>query len=82
MLRSDAASFEALHAYFLDRLVPVCAQLIDAAAEWRDPPDTDAYAGLRAVGNFWSASITTRTKSPAAWSDCLSPGYPAESGLS
>ena len=33
VLRSDAASFEALHAYFLDRLVPVCAQLIDAAAE-------------------------------------------------
>ena len=32
VLQSDAASFEALHAYFLDRLVPVCAQLVDAAA--------------------------------------------------
>ena len=25
-LRSDAAGFETLHAYFLDRLVPVCAR--------------------------------------------------------
>ena len=32
-LQSDKAAFETLHAYFLDRLVPVCAQLLDAAAE-------------------------------------------------
>ena len=31
-LQSDDAAFETLHAYFLDRLVPVCAQLLDAAA--------------------------------------------------
>ena len=31
-LQSDNAGFETLHAYFLDRLVPVCAQLLDAAA--------------------------------------------------
>ena len=31
-LQSDSARFETLHAYFLDRLVPVCAQLLDAAA--------------------------------------------------
>ena len=31
-LQSDNAAFETLHAYFLDRLVPVCAQLLDAAA--------------------------------------------------
>ena len=30
-LHSDGGSFEALHTYFLDRLVPVCAQLLDAA---------------------------------------------------
>ncbi|HZH18678.1 MAG TPA: hypothetical protein VEZ18_00650 [Geodermatophilus sp.] len=31
-LRSDDG-FEALHAYFLERLVPVCAQLLSAAAD-------------------------------------------------
>ena len=31
-LQSDAAAFETLHAYFLDRLVPACARLLDAAA--------------------------------------------------
>lgn len=30
-LRSDVARFETLHAYFLERLVPVCDQLLDAA---------------------------------------------------
>ncbi len=31
-LRSDNARFETLHGYFLDRLVPVCARLLGAAA--------------------------------------------------
>jgi len=31
-LQNDHVRFDALHAYFLDRLVPVCAQLLDAAA--------------------------------------------------
>ena len=50
-LQSDNARFETLHAYFLDRLVPVCAQLLDAAAgEIR--PDIDAYGLLRGIGNL------------------------------
>ncbi len=37
-LRSDESGFAALHAYFLDRLVPACASLLDAAVEaGRDP---------------------------------------------
>src|SRR4051812_20880740 len=32
VLQSDNAGFESLHAYFLDRLVPVCGELLDAAA--------------------------------------------------
>ncbi|MGW3962454.1 TetR/AcrR family transcriptional regulator [Amycolatopsis sp. NPDC005003] len=32
VLQSDNAGFGSLHAYFLDRLVPVCAELLDAAA--------------------------------------------------
>jgi AcrR family transcriptional regulator len=52
-LRSDDAAFETLHAYFLDRLVPVCAQLLDAAARAGETsPDLDAYELLRGVGNL------------------------------
>ncbi len=52
-LQSDHASFETLHAYFLDRLVPVCAELVDAAvAAGEIRPDSDAYELLRGVGNL------------------------------
>jgi AcrR family transcriptional regulator len=52
-LQSDNARFEALHAYFLDRLVPVCAQLLDAAAAAGEiRPDVDAYGLMRAIGNL------------------------------
>jgi AcrR family transcriptional regulator len=52
-LQSDAAAFETLHAYFIDRLVPVCAQLLDAAATAGEiRPDMDAYELLRGVGNL------------------------------
>jgi hypothetical protein len=52
-LQSDDAAFEALHTYFLDRLVPVCAQLLHAAATAGEiRPDTDAYELLRGVGNL------------------------------
>ena len=53
VLQSDAAGFDALHAYFLDRLVPVCSRLLEAAAaagEIRD--DLQAYELMRAVGNL------------------------------
>ena len=52
-LQSDSARFETLHAYFLDRLVPVCAQLLDAAAAAGEVrPDVNAYGLLRAIGNL------------------------------
>ena len=50
-LQSDHAGFETLHTYFLDRLVPACAQLLDAAAD-EIRPDIDAYELMRAVGNL------------------------------
>lgn len=50
-LQTDHAGFETLHAYFLDRLVPVCAQLLDAADD-EIRPDIDAYELMRAVGNL------------------------------
>src|SRR3984957_16125901 len=47
-LQSDKARFETLHAYFLDRLVPVCAELLDAAAAAGEiRPDVDAYELMR-----------------------------------
>ena len=52
-LQSDNARFETLHAYFLDRLVPVCAQLLDAAvAAGEIRADVDAYALMYGVGNL------------------------------
>ena len=52
-LQSDNASFETLHAYFLDRLVPVCAQLLGAAATAGEiRPDIDAYELMRGIGNL------------------------------
>ena len=52
-LRSDDAAFETLHAYFVDRLVPVCARLLDAAAAAGEiVPDMDAYQLMRGVGNL------------------------------
>lgn len=52
-LQSDSGGFDALHAYFLDRLVPVCAQLLDAAVNAGEiRPDTHAYELMRGVGNL------------------------------
>lgn len=51
-LQSDSG-FDALHAYFLDRLVPVCAQLLDAAAEKGEiSSGTQAYELMRGIGNL------------------------------
>ena len=52
-LQSDSSAFETLHAYFLDRLVPVCAQLLEAAAAAGEiAPDVGAYGLMRGVGNI------------------------------
>jgi hypothetical protein len=53
VLRSDQAGFEALHAYFLDRLVPVCAKLLDAAVGADEiRADVAAVELMRGVGNL------------------------------
>ncbi|GAA3223972.1 TetR/AcrR family transcriptional regulator [Pseudonocardia petroleophila] len=50
-LQSDG--LDALHTYFLDRLVPVCAQLLDAAAGAGEiRTDVAAYELMRGVGNL------------------------------
>lgn len=52
-LQSDNAAFQTLHAYFLDRLVPVCAELLDAAAKAGEiRADVEAFELMRGVGNL------------------------------
>jgi len=52
-LRPDSADFAALHTYFLDRLLPVCTRLLDAAAAaGAIRADVQAYELMRGVGNL------------------------------
>ena len=52
-LQSDNARFETLHAYFLDRLVPVCARLLRAAVESGEiRPGFEAFQLMHGVGNL------------------------------
>jgi AcrR family transcriptional regulator len=53
VLKSDNAGFDTLHSYFLDRLVPVCTELLEAAAAAGEiRSDLDAYELMRGVGNL------------------------------
>ena len=53
VLQPDSPGFDALHAYFLDRLVPVCAQLLEACAQASEiSTDIDAYELMRGIGNL------------------------------
>ncbi|GAA4993155.1 TetR/AcrR family transcriptional regulator [Kitasatospora paranensis] len=53
VLQADNTDFAALHAWFLDRLVPVCDQLLDAAAATGESrSDLAGYELMRAVGNL------------------------------
>lgn len=52
-MQSDNSGFEALHTYFLDRLVPVCGELLDAAAGAGEiRPGTQPYELMRGIGNL------------------------------
>lgn len=52
-MQSDSSGFEALHTYFLDRLVPVCGELLDAAAGAGEiRPGTQPYELMRGIGNL------------------------------
>ncbi|MGM7677491.1 TetR/AcrR family transcriptional regulator [Microbacterium sp. A94] len=52
-MQGDSAGSDALHTYFVDRLVPVCAALLEAARESAHAvPSVNAYNVLRGVGNL------------------------------
>jgi AcrR family transcriptional regulator len=60
-LQSDNAAFQTLHDYFLDRLLPVCAQLLDAAVTAGEiRPDIDPYELMRGVGNLCIGADNSR----------------------
>ncbi|MDQ0382137.1 TetR/AcrR family transcriptional regulator [Amycolatopsis thermophila] len=53
VLQSDQAGFETLHTYFLDRLEPVAARLLEAATGSGEiRPGIGAYELMRGVGNL------------------------------
>lgn len=52
-MQGDSTGFETLHAYFLERLLPVCTQLLEAAAASGEiHSDLDAYQLMRGIGNL------------------------------
>ncbi|WP_413798506.1 TetR/AcrR family transcriptional regulator [Streptomyces iranensis] len=53
VLQSDDPCFDPLHSYFIDRLLPVCTQLLDAAvASGEIRSGQDAYELMRGVGGL------------------------------
>ncbi|MGK3207937.1 TetR/AcrR family transcriptional regulator [Amycolatopsis sp. MEPSY49] len=57
VLQSDEACYDPLHAYFLERLGPVCTELLEAAAEAGEiNPGQDAYELMRGVGSLCAGS--------------------------
>ncbi|MFC8130946.1 TetR/AcrR family transcriptional regulator [Streptomyces sp. NPDC057302] len=52
-VQPDSSGFAALHTYFLDRLLPVAEQLLDAAAAAGEiRPGTRPYELMRGIGNL------------------------------
>ncbi|MFJ2298311.1 TetR/AcrR family transcriptional regulator [Oerskovia paurometabola] len=52
-LQGDSAGSDALHTYFVGRLVPVAGALLEAALEPMDTaPPVDAYNVLKGIGNL------------------------------
>ena len=74
-LQSDQARFQTLHAYFLDRLVPVCAELLDAAAAAvRSARERTPSGSCTPSATCAQASAATDATTRAAWSASSSPG--------
>jgi AcrR family transcriptional regulator len=59
-LQSDDACFDPLHAYFLERLVPVCTGLLDAAAASGEiRSDLDAFGLMRGVAGLCAGATAS-----------------------
>ncbi len=61
VLQSSDRCFDPLHTYFVERLVPVCSELLDAAAAAGEiAPGQDAYEFMRGVGSLCAGAGGTR----------------------
>ncbi|WAL68759.1 TetR/AcrR family transcriptional regulator [Amycolatopsis cynarae] len=61
VLQSDDPCYDPLHAYFLDRLEPVCARLLEAAAGSGEiHSGQDPYELMRGVGGLCAGARTGR----------------------
>ena len=75
VLRPGDAAFATLHAYFIDRLVPVCGQLLEAAAAaGQIRPGLDPYELLRGVGNLCAGAGSDPRYNPRHLVDLLIAG--------
>jgi AcrR family transcriptional regulator len=75
VLRSDDAAFQTLHAYFIDRLVPVCGQILEAATTAGEiRSGLDPYELLRGVGNLCVGSGSDPRYDPRRLVDLLISG--------
>ena len=75
MLRADSDSFGTLHAHLLDRLVPVCAALLDAAVDaGQVRPGYGAYELMRGIGNLCVGGRTDPQYEPLRLVDLLLDG--------
>ena len=74
-LRADQPAFASLHSEFLDRLLPVCEELLHAsAAERSTRDDVRAHELLRAIGNLCIGSDTGSRYDPRRMVDLLLDG--------
>ena len=61
-LQNDNAGSDALHAYFVGRLVPVCAELLHASAQAGEiTEEISAYALMRGIGNLCISDASDST---------------------
>ncbi|WP_428950028.1 TetR/AcrR family transcriptional regulator [Streptomyces sp. cg35] len=74
-LQSDSSRFAALHTHFLDRLVPVCGQLLDAAVEAGEIRDGyEPFEVMRSIGNLCIGRETDPRYSPRRMIELLLQG--------
>lgn len=80
-MSSDGEEFGSLHAYFLDRLVPACGQILDAGVAARElRSDIPAPLLLRAVGNLCVTSRFDRANETRTMVDVFLDGLLASTG--
>ncbi|GAA4022878.1 TetR/AcrR family transcriptional regulator [Allokutzneria multivorans] len=61
VLQSDDPCYDPLHSYFLERLVPVCTELLAAATSAGEiKPGMDAYELMRGVGGLCAGAGANR----------------------